>query len=163
MKKGLILTFLISLVTLTANAQFEKDKWFINSSITGLGLSYSGTEKARFGFDAEAGSFMADNIALLINIGGDYGKHITNNTHVGVGGRYYFDRVGIFLGLGLKYKRFGEEAYHRNDLGATLEVGYAFFLSRTVTLEPAVYYDQSFLHHTDFSKMGLKVGFGFYF
>lgn len=163
MKNKLLLTFLLSIFTLTAHAQFEKNKWFVNSSITSLGLSYSGDEKTSFGFDAEAGSFMTDNIALLINLGGNYGKHITNHTHIGVGGRYYFDRIGIFLGLGLKYKRFGQESTHRNDLGAAFEVGYAFFLSRTVTLEPAVYYDQSFLHHKNFSKIGLKLGFGFYF
>ena len=43
-----------------------------------------------------------------------------------------------------------------------LEVGYAFFVSKTVTIEPAVYYDQSFKDHSDFSTIGFKVGVGVY-
>ena len=43
-----------------------------------------------------------------------------------------------------------------------LEVGYAFFVSKTVTVEPAVYYDQSFKDHSDFSTIGFKVGVGVY-
>lgn len=161
--KKLLVSMLLLVCTLGVHAQFEKNKWFVNTSVTGLGLSYSGQEKTHFGFDANGGAFMADNIALLVSLGGDYGKHINNTTHVGVGGRYYFDKVGIFLGLGLKYKHFGDIPTKDNDLAAGFEVGYAFFLSRTVTIEPAIYYDQSFLHHKDYSKVGFKVGFGFYF
>jgi len=29
-------------------------------------------------------------------------------------------------------------------------------------VEPAIYYDQSFKNHSDFSKIGLRVGFGIY-
>lgn len=43
-----------------------------------------------------------------------------------------------------------------------VEVGYAFFLSRTVTVEPAIYYDQSFKKHSDFSTIGLRLGVGIY-
>ena len=43
-----------------------------------------------------------------------------------------------------------------------IEVGYAYFLSRTVTIEPAIYYNQSFKNHSDFSSVGLKVGIGVY-
>ena len=41
-------------------------------------------------------------------------------------------------------------------------MGYAYFLSRTVTLEPAIYYDQSFKSHSDYSTVGFKVGIGVY-
>ena len=43
-----------------------------------------------------------------------------------------------------------------------LEVGYAYFVSKTVTVEPAVYYDQSFKDHSAFSTIGFKVGVGVY-
>ena len=43
-----------------------------------------------------------------------------------------------------------------------VEVGYAFFLSRTVTVEPSIYYNQSFKEHSDYSKIGLKIGIGVY-
>ncbi|MGN0035757.1 MAG: hypothetical protein ACI36X_00840 [Bacteroidaceae bacterium] len=161
--KKTVMCMLLLLLAVGAQAQFEKNKWFVNTSLTGLGLSYSGSEKTRFGFDAQVGNFLTDNTALLVRVGGDYGKRMLNHTRLGVGGRYYFDRVGIFLGLGLHYGLLGKEAAERSDFGLGAEVGYAFFLSRTVTLEPAIYYDQSLLHHKDYSKVGLKLGFGFYF
>ena len=43
-----------------------------------------------------------------------------------------------------------------------VEVGYSFFVSRTVTIEPAIYYDQSFKNHSDYSTIGLKIGLGVY-
>ena len=65
---------------------------------------------------------------------------------------------GLYLGLGAKYVHSG--GY--NDVMPGLEVGYAFFVSKTVTVEPAVYYDQSFKDHSDFSTIGFKVGVGVY-
>lgn len=161
--KKLIACLALLVCTLGAHAQFEKNKWFVNASATGLGLSYSGSEKTHFGFDANGGAFVMDNVALLLNLGGDYAKNAMDVTTVGVGGRYYFDKVGVFLGLGLKYKHYAWEGWKDNDCALGIEAGYAFFLSRTVTIEPAVYYDQSFSDHHDFSKVGFKLGFGFYF
>ena len=97
MKKLMWIVCLL-VVSVTAQAQFEKGKWIVNPSVTGLGLSYSKSEKTQFGLQAQGGA----------------------------------------------------------------EAGYAFFLTRTVTIEPAVYYDLSF-KDSDLSKFGLKVGFGFYF
>ena len=48
------------------------------------------------------------------------------------------------------------------DVMPGVEVGYAFFLSRTVTVEPSVYYNQSFKKHSDYSRIGLKLGIGVY-
>lgn len=49
-----------------------------------------------------------------------------------------------------------------NDVMPGVEVGYAFFVSKQVTIEPAVYYDQSFKNHSDYSTVGVKVGIGIY-
>lgn len=49
-----------------------------------------------------------------------------------------------------------------NDFMPGVEVGYAFFLGKSVTLEPAIYYDQSFKKHVDYSTVGLKLGIGIY-
>ena len=38
----------------------------------------------------------------------------------------------------------------------------AYFVSKQVTIEPAIYYDQSFKKHTDYSTIGFKVGIGIY-
>ena len=49
-----------------------------------------------------------------------------------------------------------------NDVMPGVEVGYAFFISRTVTIEPVLYYQQSFNDHSDYSKLGFRLGFGIY-
>jgi hypothetical protein len=84
---------------------------------------------------------------------------VADKISVGAGGRYYIIQNGLYLGLNCKLIH-TDHSY--NDLMPGLEVGYAFFLSRTVTIEPAVYYDQSFKNHSDYSTIGLKVGIGVY-
>ena len=79
---------------------------------------------------------------------------------LGVGGRYYFDKIGVYLGADVNVDRWD----WGHDLDDTkfsfgLEAGYASFLTRTVTIEPAAYWNVN----SDRSKFGLKVGFGFYF
>ena len=66
---------------------------------------------------------------------------------------------GLYLGANVKLVH----AYHNyNDVRPSVEVGYAYFLNRTVTIEPAIYYNQSFKKHSDYSTIGLKVGVGIY-
>lgn len=52
--------------------------------------------------------------------------------------------------------------HNYNDIMPGIEVGYAFFVSRTVTIEPSLYYDQSFRRHSDYSKFGARLGIGVY-
>ena len=49
-----------------------------------------------------------------------------------------------------------------NDFMPSVQVGYAFFVSRTVTIEPELYYEQSFKNHKDYSNVGLRIGIGVY-
>ena len=72
-------------------------------------------------------------------------EHGTDETSIGAQGRYYLSSCGVYGGLGMA------------------EVGYAFFLGRNLTVEPAVYYDLSFNHTSEYSKLGFKIGFGLYF
>ena len=48
-------------------------------------------------------------------------------------------------------------------LALALAIFASFFLNRTVTIEPAIYYEQSFTNHSKYSNVGLRVGFGIYF
>lgn len=167
MKK--LITCLLLLVTTTmVHAQFEQNKWYINTSITEMGMTYSDTEKFRMGIQGTIGAFLFDNVAFLINAEGRYHKKGERSTTLGVGGRYYLQNNGVYLGGGVKFRHYeyktdGDKSKDKfNDGLLSLEAGYAFFLSRTVTLEPSVYYDLSF-KNSDYSKFGLKVGFGFYF
>lgn len=160
--------FIVSMLLLVcatgAFAQFEKNKWFVNPSLTGLDWSYNKDRKMHFGFEAKGGAFVVDNFALLLHIGGDYGKHQDDVTTLGVGGRYYLDNIGLYFGLGLGYNYYDARiGKSYGDFGADFELGYAFFLNRSITIEPGFYYNQSFNHHRDHSRFGLKVGFGVYF
>ena len=72
---------------------------------------------------------------------------------MGVGGRYYFTQNGIYMGLGLQYEHATKSV---NNLQLCPEVGYAFFVNRFITIEPAVYYHMSLNDFSDGSKVGLK-------
>lgn len=149
-------------VTVTASAQFEKGTVIINPSLSGLNFSYSQNDKARFGIGAQVGTFLADGFALLVNAGADWSKPV-DEYNLGTGMRVYFNSTGIYLGGGIDWNHFRwNSENHRSDWGLGIEAGYAYFLSRTVTIEPAVYYKWRF-NDSDMSRFGVKVGFGFYF
>ena len=103
--------------------------------------------------------FSVDNVALLIDAGAKWQGGGTDVYTLGVGGRYYISKVGVFLGAGVDLNRYDWDGGDKTRFGFGMEAGYAFFLSRTVTIEPAVYWDID----KDRSEFGLKVGFGFYF
>ena len=147
-------------VTLAANAQFEKGKYYCNGSLTGLGLSYSGSEEFSFGVDAKGGYMVADNWMALATAGYQHsGGDVDDSFYVGVGGRYYIIENGLYMGVNAKLQH-GWSGY--NDFMPGIELGYAFFLNKSVTVEPAVYYDQSIKNHSDYSKVGFRIGVGIY-
>lgn len=161
MKKFLLLICLL-VSAVSAQAQFEKGKWVVNPSVTGLGLSYdTGTKKASFGLDVNGGAFVADNLALLIRGGLGWNENggDTDVYYLGVGGRYYFSQVGVYLGANVNVDRWDWGEHSDTKFSFGMEAGYAFFLSKTVTLEPAVFWNIN----GDRSKFGLKLGFGLYF
>ena len=68
--KKLALFVCLLVVAVTAQAQFEKGKWILNPSVTGLNLSYDTVrEKVNLGLQAKGGTFLVDNFALLVKIG----------------------------------------------------------------------------------------------
>ena len=73
MKKLMWIVCLL-VVSVTAQAQFEKGKWIVNPSVTGLGLSYSKSEKTQFGLQAQGGAFLVDNVALMLTAGANWSK-----------------------------------------------------------------------------------------
>lgn len=143
-----------------AHAQFESGKQYCGASLTGLNLSYNGSEELNLGIQAKAGYFFEDDMMLLAQA--EY-KHsglegVKDYWALGAQGRYYIEQNGIYLGAGVKLIHTGSY----NDVMPGVEVGYAFFVSKQVTIEPAVYYDQSFKNHSDYSTVGVKVGIGIY-
>lgn len=161
MRKKVIAMIAALFMAVTADAQFEQGKVYLGGSLTGLNLKYSGIDNLSLGLQAQAGYMFDDNLMLLGQVAYDHngGKGSKNNVSFGVGGRYYIEQNGIYLGVNCKYIH-GSHGF--NDVMPGVEVGYAFFLSRTVTVEPAIYYDQSFKNHSDYSTIGLKIGLGVY-
>ena len=148
------------MVSVGAHAQFESGKQYCGASLTGLNLSYNGSEELSLGIQAKAGYFFEDDMMLLAQA--EY-KHsglegVKDYWALGAQGRYYIEQNGIYLGAGMTLIHTGSY----NDVMPGVEVGYAFFVSKQVTIEPAVYYDQSFKNHSDYSTVGVKVGIGIY-
>ena len=155
------------LFTLAGNAQVSNDrtpfyrgKIYAGASLSGFDLRYNQNEKWNFDLSAKGGYLLADNLMATGQMEYDYRKVGSNTFKVGVGGRYYIEQNGLWLGAGVNY-------VHQNstydDFMPTVQLGYAFFLNRTVTIEPELYYNQSFKNHDDYSGFGFRIGFGIYF
>ena len=157
--RKLLLSLMLLVAAVSANAQFEKGTKYVSASATGLGLSYSTSEKFTFGLDAVGGYFVQSSWMVYGKIGYNHTR-ITDDFHIGGGARYYFMQNGIYLGLGVQY---AHATKNINNIHLCPEVGYAFYLNRFITIEPAVYYNMSLNDFSDGSKVGLKIGVGLYF
>ena len=161
MKKKLFTIALALFTTLGAHAQFEKDKAYVGASLSGIDLSYNGAKKLNLGVQANAGYFLVDNWMLMGELGCDISSSddVDSKFKLGVGGRYYMEQNGLFVGVNAKYVHGGK---NYNDFVPGVELGWAYFLNGNVTIEPSVYYDQSFKCHKDFSTFGVRLGIGIY-
>ena len=158
--KKLALFVCLLVATVAAQAQFEKGKWFVSPSLTGLNLVHdTELDQTSFGLEAKGGAFLLDNVALLVQAGAAWNQNNADVYTLGVGGLYYFDQVCIYLGANVNVNRWDLGDWDDTRCSFGLEAGYAYFLSRTITLEPAVYWNVD----GEGSRFGLKVGFGFYF
>lgn len=163
MKKTL-LAALLAIMCVSANAQFEKGTKYGNLSLTGFDMSYSKNAKFHFGLEATGGYFVAKDWMVDGRFGYNHqGGVDMNSFDLGAGFRYYFQKSGVFLGGGLLYEFYGVDKFNSNFFHLTPEVGYCFYINHYVSIEPAVYCNLCMNHFEDGSKIGLKVGFGFYF
>ena len=157
--KKLLMTLLSCVTTLGAKAQFEKNTTYFSTSLTGLSMSYSNQEKFTLGVDVLGGFFVEQSWMLYGRFG--YGHtQVSDDVTLGVGMRYYILQNGLYLGSALQYQHLFK---NMNNVQICPEVGYTFFLNRFVTLEPALYYNISLNNFSDGSKVGLRIGFGFFF
>ncbi len=162
--KKLLTVALLFLVTVGAQAQFEKGTKFVGASLSGLELSYNSVSDFKFGLQAEAGYFFADNWMVKGNVG--YGYQYKNNTlDVGALARYYIKNVGLFLGAGAEYSYLGKNALGEgvSDFAIPVQLGYCFYLNDHVSIEPAAYYKMSLIDFANNSEVGLRIGFSYYF
>ena len=161
MRKKLSLLLLTLMVALSASAQFEQGKKYISASFSGLDMGYNGSSEFNVGLQAKGGYFLADNLAVVGLIGYNHvgGDETPDRVSLGVQGRYYIIQNGRYLGAGATYKHAN---HNYNDIMPGVEIGYAFFINRHVTIEPAIYYEQSFKDHSKYSNVGLRLGLGIY-
>lgn len=193
--KKILLALLLGVVSLSANAQFEKGTKYINASLTGLDLNYSKDSRFHFGFEGTGGYFVEECWMPYGRIGFDHqalkGPDV-NSLEIGAGTRYYFKRTGVYLSGGLLYsfnsqpggtiypvtRRMIDEngvewvSYQgvpwthkntNNNISLALEAGYCFYLNHFMSIEPALYYNMCLNDFSDGSRVGVKVGLGFYF
>lgn len=161
MLKKFSLLVIALVMALSASAQFEKGKKYISASFSGFDLSYNGSSDLNVGLQAKGGYLVDDNLMVLGSLGYNHvGDDVTpDRFSIGAQGRYYILQNGIYLGVGATYKH-GNHSY--NDLMPSVEVGYAFFINRHITIEPALYYEQSITDHSKYSSVGLRIGLGVY-
>ena len=157
MKK--IALFVVALVmSVAANAQFEQGKGYLGASLTNVDLSYNGLNKGHFGLGAKAGYLIADDWMLLGQLDYQKTKDVPYSLTIGPGIRYYIQQNGLYMGASALFKH----ADDYNDFMPSIQIGYAFFISRTVTFEPEVYYEHSFKDHSNYSTAGIRLGVGVY-
>lgn len=161
--KKIFLSLVMALVCLSASAQFEAGKKFVNASVSGLTLAYSKDTRLTLDVEATGGYFVVQDLMVFGRVGYSHPQQKTDNLELGVGGRYYIEQNGLSLGLGLSYEHAHVGDFNDDHCFITPELGYTFFLNRYVTLEPALYYKMSLDNFADASTVGLKLGLGIYF
>ncbi len=165
--KKIILSLLCVMATLTASSQVSKEstpfsegKLYVATGLSGLDLNYTGFEQWKMDLSLKGGYFFMDNLMLLGKAEYDIRQKGDNTFMLGAGMRYYFEDNGLYFGAGAS---FVHKFHSCDDFVPSVHFGYSYFLNRTVTLEPEVYYNQSFKSHTDYSGFGFRVGLGIYF
>lgn len=164
--KKTFLTLLCGLMfSLAGNAQtelrtpFYQDKFYVGASFSGFDLNWNQDQKWKMDVAAKAGYLFDDNWMVTANVEYNVRDVAPNTLKAGAGLRYYLEQNGLYIGAGANYAH--SKKY--DDLLPTVQLGYAFFLNRTVTIEPEIYYNQSLKNHKDYSGVGFRIGFGIYF
>jgi hypothetical protein len=167
MKKTILSLLALMATSVAVKAQYQpdvppfaQDKIYMSASFSGFDLGYNGTEKLHLNLEAKGGYFFLQNFMALANVGYGYYKEAPDYLKVGAGLRYYIEENGIYMGVSGNYVHANHDY---DDFMPQVNLGYAFFLNRTVTIEPEVYYNQSFKNHSDYSGLGFRIGFGIYF
>ena len=166
MKKKIFAVFVLGLMSAVAvHAQtafsetpFSQGKLYASAGFSGLDLNYSSSQKWNLNVTGKVGYMFMDNWMVLADGAWNIRHELPNEFRLGAGARYYIEQNGLYLGAGANYVH----THSYDDLMPNVNVGYAFFLSRTVTLEPELYYDMSLKSFKDYSGFGFRIGFGIY-
>lgn len=158
MHKKLIAVFAALIVSVAANAQFEKGKIYVGASLSGFDVSCNGAGNGKYSVNAIGGYTFEDNMMITGQVGLSHQNGGTDYL-LGAGYRYYLAQNGIYLGASLKYSY---ESGGHDDLMPGIQVGYAFFLNDKITIEPELYYDHALFNVSDYSTVGFRLGIGIF-
>jgi hypothetical protein len=158
MRKKIALFVTAVMMSLAAHAQFESGKMYVGTSLSGFDLSYRGLTGGHIGIQGKVGYLLADNVMLTAQTAYEKYKDVPYTLSAAAGARYYIQQNGIYLGASTIIKH--GDSY--DDFLPSIQVGYAFFVNRMLTIEPEIYYEQSFKNHSDYSQIGLRIGLGIY-
>ena len=158
--KKLITLLVCFALSLSGYAQFQQDKFYVSAGLSSLDLGYHGTDKWKLDAQVKAGYLLERDWMILSNVGMGLYQDVPDTYSLGAGIRYYIEQNGLFVGCGANYIHANKSF---NDVMPTVNLGYAFFLNRTVTIEPELYYNQSLRNHHDYSGFGFRIGLGIYF
>ncbi len=156
MKKVLVL-MLMAVMTLGANAQFEKGTHYAGANLTGLGIGYQNGNFA-FGLSTDYGYYLADQWMIAGTVGYTY-KNKVHGVQLKPYFRYTFEKIGLNLGCGLQYEHVGTK---QDYVQLCPQVGYTFFINGKVSIEPALYADFCMNDFKNGTSAGLKIGIGLY-
>ena len=168
--KKVFMSMVALMLAMSVNAQkflnepttpFSQGKVYVGASFSGTSLSYNGSSEGTLGIGGKVGYFFLDNLMGTAELTylDSFKKGNYHTMILGAGGRYYIQQNGLYLGASVNYKHWDK---NNDDFLPSIQVGYSFFINRTVTIEPELYYEQSFKNHKDYSTIGLRVGIGIY-
>lgn len=150
MKKFLMLFSIMLIGLLSAQTQqgskfLEVGTSFTPTTVSSTGINFTTSDKLNtFNVGAEAGYFVANNLALKAGLG--FGDVSYDGTSLGsafsykVGAKYY---AGGVFPVGVDYNGADVKGSNDNPSYVGLSAGYAWFLGDRVSFEPTLRYDIS--------------------
>jgi hypothetical protein len=162
MKKRFVMMMMALAMSAASFAQFEQGKIYANAAFSGFNADYTGADKWKIDLNLKGGYFFEDSWMIFGQMGYGYRENDANTFLFGAGMRYYIVENGMYLGGSANYCHTSLFDESVSDFMPSLHIGYAFFVSRTVTIEPEFYYKQSFKDHNNLSGLGLRIGVGIY-
>ena len=162
MKKRILFLAIALTLSLFSFAQFEQGKVYVNANISNFNLYYTGADKLKLDFGIKGGYMVEDNWMATGEMEYKYRKYEPKGLALGGGVRYYVSQNGLYLGAGIRFQHYSYAQEDYNDFMPNVQIGYCYFLSKTVTIEPEFYYNQSLKDHSNYSGAGLRVGIGIF-
>ena len=164
--KKIMMTLVALVMAISANAQYLNDsekvfsqgKFYVGASTSGAALSYHKASDWNLNLQAKAGYLLADDVMFVGQLGYEAQTDFDDVIQIGAGLRYYFESCGVYASATAKYVKCGDFS----DFRPELNLGYSYFLTGKLTVEPEVFYEHS-TKNSDYSGFGVRIGFGVYF